>query len=424
MSRYIFALILSVVVAVVGFQVWPTTQADDDVGGDSTNEPLPVIVDPAIHVTEITQARQFTGTLKARRESQLSFEQPGRLLSIEVDEGDSVAEGQLLAQIDVELVQADLATAQAQLDHAQAVLDELIAGPRKEQIESMRSRVASLDSVARGQEQDFQRSQRLLGAQSISRELNDSRKFQYLAATSERDSAQRQLDELLAGTRPERLAAQRATVKQLQSQIAKLRLSIEDGELRAPFAGRVRQRLVDEGTVVSPGVVVLHLVEDQFLEAWVGVPPATARALSTEQVISVEGREIPALVRSRRPALDTVTRTQNVVLHIDPQHADGMVSGQIVRLNVSENTPCDGVLVPTTALTPGPRGLWNVFVVFDDGGVQRVQRRSVDLLYSINEASLVSGTLEDGDLVVVDGVHRVVVGQEVVATLVTRKDRE
>jgi pyruvate/2-oxoglutarate dehydrogenase complex dihydrolipoamide acyltransferase (E2) component len=51
---------------------------------------------------------------------------------------------------------------------------------------------------------------------------------------------------------------------------------LEKSVLKAPFAGTVAARLMDEGTVIMAGQTVLRLVEDTHLEARVGVPPHVA----------------------------------------------------------------------------------------------------------------------------------------------------
>ena len=117
-----------------------------------------------------------------------------------------------------------------------------------------------------------------------------------------------------------------------------------------------------------------------------------------------------AIVKSLRPRLDPVTRTQNMILQIKTGFEPGIVPGQIVRLPLPERISAKGFLLPASALTPGPRGLWKVFVV---GADMLVEQRDVEVLYALGKLSLVSGTLSSGDAVVIDGVHRVVAGQEV-----------
>lgn len=363
-------------------------------------------------VETITRQREFTGNITAARESQLSFERPGRVVTLSVDEGDRVTAGQVLAEIDVDQVSSQLAAAKAQLQQARAVLAELVAGPRKETIAAARAQVSSLTAEMKRLELNFDRSQRLVSQSAISQEKFDEARYQLASATAQRDAAQKQLDELLAGSREERIDAQRAIVDRLGAEIQSLEFDMEDGLLKAPFAGRIAQRFVDEGTVVTTGSRVYSLVEDDNLEAWIGIPPSLANHLTIGDEFDavVDGQGIQATLASLRPSLDPITRTRNAIFKLSQSDSQALVAGQIVRLKIDEQVRAKGFLLPTTALLPGPRGLWNLFVVNHEN---KIEQRNVELLYARGEESLVTGTIDDGDAVVISGVHRIVVGQSV-----------
>ncbi len=83
--------------------------------------PLAVIVTPVSAAA--TAARQrVSGTVRARREGNLSFGAPGRIAAIRVDEGDAVRRGQVLATLDLSEVTAGAAAARAELARAEAEL--------------------------------------------------------------------------------------------------------------------------------------------------------------------------------------------------------------------------------------------------------------------------------------------------------------
>src|SRR5687767_14845791 len=61
-----------------------------------------------------------TGTVRAKRETALSFMSPGRVASVMVEDGERVARGQLLAQLDPTTAGAGAASARAEATRAQA----------------------------------------------------------------------------------------------------------------------------------------------------------------------------------------------------------------------------------------------------------------------------------------------------------------
>lgn len=83
-----------------------------------------------VEVAEVRlEARSFSaerpGTLEARRWTRLLSQEEGRITAVHAEEGDSVAEGELLVQLEDELLQAELKRAEAQRAQAEANLSRL-----------------------------------------------------------------------------------------------------------------------------------------------------------------------------------------------------------------------------------------------------------------------------------------------------------
>jgi len=356
--------------------------------------------------------------LRASRKSDLSFEISGRLVEVDVDEGDHVEAGDRLARLDCERISARLQSAKASLQQANAVLAELEAGPRQETIATSKAEVASVNADVARLQKDFERSEQLFSTLAISRERFDAARFQLDAAAAKRDAAQKKLDELLAGSRIEQIDAQRASVARIESDVRGLELELEDGQLFAPFAGRIAARYLDEGTVVTPGTPAFQIIEGGELEAWIGLPPSAAGQLEIGSAYTgtVSDDTFEMKLQSLRPTLDPQTRTQNAVFLLSQDAAKfGLVDGQIVRMETTQRVEAKGIVLPTSALVPGPRGLWSLFVAepSPDPETYTIEQRDVTLTDALGAKSLVSGTLQDGDRVVTEGVHRVVAGQAV-----------
>ena len=73
-----------------------------------------------------------------------------------------------------------------------------------------------------------------------------------------------------------------------------------------------------------------------------------------------------------------------------------------------------GFWIPVSAMTEASRGLWAVFaIVPDENNVPRVEKRLVDIVHAEASRVFVRGAMEDGELFVLDGLHRLVPGQSV-----------
>ncbi|MEO0408306.1 MAG: efflux RND transporter periplasmic adaptor subunit [Cyanobacteria bacterium P01_A01_bin.135] len=383
-------------------------------------------------VSSYEVSRAYTGEIAALRSSDLGFERSGELVNILVQEGDRVSVGQPLAQLDISNLQTQRQQLEAQRAEAQARLLELERGARQEDIAAARAEVRDLENQLELQKTQRSRREFLYAEGAISREQLDEFAFGEGALEARLDRAQSQLDELLNGTRPEQVAAQRAVVQQLEASIATIDVDIRKSTLRSPFDGLISARQVDEGTVVGAGQAVVRLVENAAPEARIGTPVATASQLQVgdTKAVTLNGETFTATVATVLPEVDPQTRTQVVVFQLEQAAVTRISPGQTVRIEIVEAIPTDGVWVPTTALTQDIRGLWSAYVLMPAGkegaleegaseesnaeeAAYEVQPQSVEILHQESERALVQGTLQPGDRIVADGVHRLVPGQQV-----------
>lgn len=409
MLRIGIGLVVIAIVA-VATQLLRTVPATAELSSTEAAAAMPVTTFAAKRVESYARQRSYTGLLRESRRSQLSFQRGGELLELLVDEGDVVVAGQSLGRLDARHIRANRAVIEAQVAEAKAVLEELVAGPRQESIAAKRAELRAQESQRRVLAGQLERRKQLVRSASVSREEYETFLYDYEAAVAREDVVKRQLDEMLAGTRVEKIAAQRARLAQLDAQMTDIAHDLQDTQLVAPFAGRVSQRLVDEGSVISAGSPVLEVIDDKNVEAWIGLPPAAALALQVgeEHELLIAGKAVKATVQSLAPDVQRTSRTRNVILRMETI-GSSVLPGQVVRMAVTEQVEEPGFWVPTTALTRGTRGLWSLFVVED----HVVARRDIEVLDTVGSDSFVRGTLQPGDAIVVSGTHRVVVGQRV-----------
>lgn len=361
--------------------------------------------------------RTYTGTIAALRASDLGFERSGQLTTVLIEEGDRVAAGAPLAELDISNLQTQRQQLEADRAQAQAVLAEREAGPRREDIAAAEANVRQIEQDL--ELQGIQRSRRefLYERGAIAQEELDEFTYGQSSLQAQLDQARSNLEELRNGTRQEQILAQRAVVRQLDAAIADVDVNIAKSTLRSPFAGVVASRQVDEGTVVSAGQSVMRLVEDASPEARIGMPASTASQLQVgePQTVNLNGESFTATVTAVLPEVDPDTRTQVVILQLDRGAVSSINPGQTVRADIAETVPTEGIWLPIAALTQDIRGLWSAYVVLptEAGDRHQVQPKSVEILHQESDRALVRGTLRPGDRVVANGVHRLVPGQQV-----------
>ena len=330
-------------------------------------EPVPqrvlvVTTQPVQEQTSYLVRRSFVGRIEARRSTDTGFELGGAVLSILVDEGDSVAKGQLLARVDTLRLGAKRAELEARLREAEARLS-LMASTRERTLEAL--------------------------------ELN--------AVSSQ------QWDEADRG-----YAAQEAVVRRVGAQIESVDVDIAKSRLRAPFSGVVSRCFVDEGAVVSAGEPLFRILEMGRPEVRVGISVALAKSLKIgdERVVRTDGRELSGTVRALLPARNRETRTVDVILTLEAKE-NALRHGDLVELELSQAIEKSGFWLPRSALTESSRGLWASYVATPSSSTHFLKRRELELLHVDGDSVFVRGTLTSGELVVTEGLQRLVPNQRV-----------
>ncbi len=209
-----------------------------------------------------------SGTVEAR-EADLGFQAAGRIVSINVDEGDAVQEGRVLAVLDTAEMAARRAAAAAQVEAARAQLTELERGSRPEELAQARAVAAAARQRLDDAQRDLQRTRTLKEGGAVSQEALDKASTAQMVAKSQADQAEEQLRLVEAGPRRERIEAARAQVRQAEATVKQLEAALSNAVIRAPFAGVVTIRHREPGEVVSPGLPVLTLMNPA--ERWVRI---------------------------------------------------------------------------------------------------------------------------------------------------------
>jgi len=411
-------------IALSGILVGAVHWSSDRSPGKTANatDPLPVATLILAAENDYRVARRYTGQVVARRQSALAFERQGRVVSVLVDVGNHVEQGEMLARLDTGRLDAERERLVAERDAAAAELAEMLAGPRKEDIAEARADLAQLESRHGRLVKRVARLKRVEAGRAVAEDVVDEAVFAERSALARVDAARQRLEELLAGTRREKIAAGRARVKAGDARIAVLDVELVRSVIRAPYAGTIDERLEDEGSVVGPGLPILRIVETDALEAWIGLPADAAGAFKVgeESTVVVRGRARRATVTGLLPRLEETTRTAQLVLALDAKELPLPLPGEIARLDLEQTVRARGYWVPTTALVKGRRGLWSVFLVEPPAGadgaserVHRVRRAQVEVLHTGTDRVFVRGAVRNGQRIVAAGVDRVVPGQAV-----------
>ncbi|MEM7474592.1 MAG: efflux RND transporter periplasmic adaptor subunit [Planctomycetota bacterium] len=392
---------------------------------EQAERPQPLVVATSVLGSEapVQLTREYSGIVQPRRASALAAKEIGRVDQVFFDIGDRVEIGQQLVQLDIEQIAAQIEVAEASLDVAKSRFAELKQGPRDQEIaQATSARNEALSNLNLAKE-NFKRLEKLQATQAISEQELDEVKFRVEALAESYAAAEKQLELLREGTRVEQIDAQQNQVKSLEAQLKQLQVRLSEKSVFAPYPGIIQSRWVDEGDVVAPGQILMDLVESDFLEIHVGLPPELCDDLKLLQdrseIFKSVSDKVPIEAKLSRvsPVLDATSRTRKCVFEV--REASGLRIGDSVRVVVedlggNENSSFQP-WVPTEALVAGPRGLWAILVPKrqDESTIDlfKLESRPVEVLRVRGGWSQIRGTVKQGEPFVHSGAHRVVPGQ-------------
>ncbi|MBP1773040.1 MAG: secretion protein HlyD [Holophagaceae bacterium] len=193
---------------------------------------------------------------------------------------------------------------------------------------------------------------------------------------------------------PSELEQAQAQVAQAQAGVSALKANLAYTQIRAPFAGVVQSRKVNEGDFVGPGMPLVELVGEGEQELVATLSETEGKTLKTGAKVrfEVEGVQGEAQVTALAPGGDAYSHKGTLRARVlSPK---GLRQGTFARILVP-GAKQEGLTVPRSALVV--RGELNgVFVAKDD----HAELRWISLGEGSGEAVTVRSGLRPGDRVI------------------------
>ena len=293
----------------------------------------------------------------------------GYLTEVGYREGQDVAKGQFLAQIDPRQYEIELQQAQAQMLKDQSALDQASS--------------------------DLARYEQLREQKAIAEQIVTDEEF-----TVKQDEAQ---------------------IKTDQANIAQFQLDLVYCHITAPVAGRVGLRLVDPGNYVtassSPGIVVITTMKpttveftiaqndlDKVIERFNSSTKLPVTAYSSDNTRQIATGTLYAISNQMATSTGTVTLRANF-----PNDDEALFPSEFVNVVMLVDTLHHAVLVPTPALLNGAPGDY-VYLVNADN---TVSTHKITPGPSDGKNTAILSGLAVGDTVVTDGTDRLSDGAKI-----------
>ena len=250
----------------------------------------------------------------------------GRLLSVNVQLGDSVRRGQVIAKVEDREIAEQVNQAEASMEVSRATI---------------RQREADL-KVA---ELNFDRSKNLFSRQLLAKQALDDAESRYLAAVAQVDLA-------------------RAQQSQNEARLQELKFNLNNTIITSPVDGFVGKRNVDPGAMVNTNTPIASVVEISRLKLVVNVVEKDLRLVNAGDVGIVEvdaypGEKFNGRIARVAPVLDPATRTAPIEIEI-PNRDNRLKPGMYARITLTIEERKNALLAPKEAVVDfeNKRGVW------------------------------------------------------------------
>ncbi|MBL6750223.1 MAG: efflux RND transporter periplasmic adaptor subunit [Nevskia sp.] len=337
-------------------------------GGCGKPPPQPPEIRPVRTVvaaaTPVRADNTYAGSVVPRYESQLGFRVGGKLLGRDVNVGDAVHAGQVLARLDPR----DLALA----------------------ADSSRANVAARRAQLEVARANYERDRKMLEFGGVSRLALDNSQAAYRAAQAQLDAEEAQY----------RVASNQAAY----------------AGLVADHDGTITQITAEAGQVVAPGQAVARLAWAGENEVETSVPEDQVQRVAVGMPVEVSLWAAPALrlagtVRELARSADAATRTYALRVQVAPQPPE-MRLGMTASVRIADAAAGAPRLVhlPLPAWTEhdGRQGVW-----IYDAARQAVDFRPLQAAGVDGDRVLVAAGIADGEIVVTAGAPLLLPGQKV-----------
>lgn len=162
------------------------------------------------------------------------------------------------------------------------------------------------------------------------------------------------------GTSAELLERADNTVITLQSDFQMLKAAIAKTEIKAPFSGTIGLKEVSEGSFVSPGTKISHLVNSSPIRIECSIPEKYTSLIKKNMKIQfhVYGNEqsLEAKISAINPMIDPISRTTKIIALYSNKKEEckpGAFADIEIPLSVEEKA----IIIPNEAIVPDIRGL-------------------------------------------------------------------
>ncbi len=316
-----------------------------------------------------------TGTLEAKTRVAISPYETGQIQQLHADQGDIIAEGTLLVEMNAEDILQQLSVAEADLAISRASLQRCDA-----EIEAAKATMEYTQVT-------FERMEKLLQTNSVAQTDFDKSRQAYQVATATLNQSEKRRLEVEA-----EIARHEAQIKYYMSKLSETRL-------KAPFDALVIRRNREQGSIVNPGVSIMDIVDTNQIWASVWVDETAIDSIRPGMKADIVFRALPQQKFTGtvcRASRETDRETREYRVDIAPDALpENWVLGQRLEVFLHAGKVEECLAVPNNLIC---REQQRTFILVEEDG--RIVERDVKIGVQTREQTQILSGLSLSDRVI------------------------
>jgi RND family efflux transporter MFP subunit len=202
-----------------------------------------------------------------------------------------------------------------------------------------------------------------------------------------------------------------ASVSGAAAQISEAQIALNDCSLQAPFDGWVMKRTVDVGSFVGPATNGFTIANTRSVKAVFGVPDTSIDRVRTGQRLTIFTDAFPQPFAGQVTVISASADPKNRVFSVEvtiDNPRDQLKSGMIASLALNGERLTQSLpAVPLSAIVRDPRNAngFAVMIAEGDGEIESARLRTVELGDVYGNMVAMNKGLQSGERVITTGVN-------------------
>ncbi len=191
-------------------------------------------------------------------------------------------------------------------------------------------------------------------------------------------------------------------LKSAKVQKATLQEQINKTTIKAPFSGVVTAKLSEIGAFAAPGVPLLQITDISTLKFTVNVPESDLKLFQSNQNYSISADAFPEIsLNGKLTMIGSKANIGNsfpIQFQVENTKQSTIKSGMFGKVSLTKNKTMQGIIIPSSAII-NSENQTQVYVIKNSKAILK----TITISKNIGNKTIVSGGLNVGDIIVING---------------------